>query len=347
MPLVSVIVPVYNSEKYIERCINSLTFQTLQDIEIIVINDGSTDDSDNICKRLEKKDQRVHYFFQENKGVSAARNKGLNMATGEWITFVDSDDWVEPTMCEHAYRAAVNSDADIVMWAFWADVAEKSRKQHFVKLCPGDVTSSKTLIQSKIISRYADGDIKGNFISAGATWGKMCRRNLLERYQLRFVEGLTRAQDTIFWLYAFEYACKIFYLNEYLNHYSISEASICSGKKYMPKCEIPFEMLMDEYEGFISKYHDKDERFMDAFYQRGIQILDWYMKHKIFNKANQSNIITKRNMICEIIFTSRYQSILKNVKTDILPKSSKIFVFLLRKKLIFAFMIMYRIYEKL
>lgn len=347
MPLVSIIVPVYNSERYVERCINSLISQTLTDIEIIVINDGSKDDSDIICTQLEKKDKRIHYYLQENMGVSVARNKGLSMATGEWITFVDSDDWVEPTMCECAYNAVSCSNADIVMWGYWLDSNQKSKKQHFIKLCSGDVTSSKALIQTKIISRYADGDICENAISAGATWGKLCRRELIEKYKLQFVEGLTRAQDTVFWLHAFEHANTIYYLDECLNHYSISEDSICSGKKYISRCEVPFEKLMDEYEKFISEYHDQDERFMRALFQRGVQILDWYMKHKILNKENPAKIIKKRNMIYKLISTSRYKKVLKNVKTDILPKSLKLYIFLLRKKMIFTYILAYRVYEKL
>ena len=92
----SIIVPVYNAQRYIERCINSVFLQTETNWELILIDDGSKDGSGEICQRFAALDTRVKYLYQENKGVSAARNKGLDIACGEWITFMDSDDWVEP-----------------------------------------------------------------------------------------------------------------------------------------------------------------------------------------------------------------------------------------------------------
>ena len=95
--MISVIVPVYNAEKYLHRCINSILAQTFVDIELLLIDDGSTDSSSVICDKYAKKDQRVRVFHKENGGVSSARNLGLDNAQGEWIAFVDGDDWVKET----------------------------------------------------------------------------------------------------------------------------------------------------------------------------------------------------------------------------------------------------------
>ena len=97
-PLVSVIVPVYNAEKYIDRCIQSLLSQTLSDIEIIMVDDGSADRSGAICEQYARKDQRINVFHQTNRGVAAARQRGIDMAQGIFSIHVDPDDWIESTM---------------------------------------------------------------------------------------------------------------------------------------------------------------------------------------------------------------------------------------------------------
>lgn len=347
MPKVSVIVPVYNAADYIERCVKSITAQTLEDIEILLINDGSDDNSAEICEELSNSDDRIKFFNQENSGVSSARNKGLNNASGEWVTFVDSDDWIEPLMCEKAVNAAVKADADIVMWSFWSERNKTSIKSHFILEKSGDITIKKNLLQAKMISRYADGDIKGNSISAGATWGKMCRRTLIDENNIRFVVGLTRAQDTVFWLHAFECAKKIEFLNEYLYHYFLSGFSICTGTKYIPDCHIPFEMLMNEYSKFIVRYHNNDVLYINAFYQRAYQVIEWYLKHNFANKQNKKSFFERSRCFKNLISSKRYSSAMNNLDTSILPRSTKILAVLLRTKQAALFMLTYELIENL
>jgi len=115
---ISIIVPVYNSAKYLIRCVKSLVHQTYNDLEIVLINDGSTDDSGRICDGFAKKDKRIKVLHQQNKGVSAARNTGLNIATGKWIGFVDSDDYVDNRMFENLLLVAQSTDAEIVVCGY-------------------------------------------------------------------------------------------------------------------------------------------------------------------------------------------------------------------------------------
>ena len=111
---VSVIVPIYNAEMYIDKCIQSIINQTLRDIEIILVDDGSTDRSFEISNKYAKKDERIKIIKQKNKGVGAARNYGVSIATGKFITFIDSDDFVEIDMLEILYNAAINNNCDII-----------------------------------------------------------------------------------------------------------------------------------------------------------------------------------------------------------------------------------------
>ena len=117
----SIIVPVYNAQRYIERCINSVFLQTETNWELILIDDGSKDGSGEICQRFAALDTRVKYLYQENKGVSAARNKGLDIACGEWITFMDSDDWVEPFHLA-TFNKQVEKNVDLCINSFIIDL---------------------------------------------------------------------------------------------------------------------------------------------------------------------------------------------------------------------------------
>ncbi len=112
--MISIIVPVYNSEKYLDQCIQSILSQTYTDFELLLIDDGSTDSSGAICDKYAEQDSRVRVFHKENGGVSSVRNLGLDNAKGEWIGWVDSDDYIDAEMYEHMYNAAIQNKVDMV-----------------------------------------------------------------------------------------------------------------------------------------------------------------------------------------------------------------------------------------
>lgn len=124
--LVSIIVPVYNCEKYLPDCLKSICNQSYKDIEVIVVNDGSTDSSGSICEGF-LADERVKYFPKKNEGVSVARNYGISKARGDYITFVDADDWIEKGMIEHLVRTLEHNKADVAMCGLFHDYSDHSR----------------------------------------------------------------------------------------------------------------------------------------------------------------------------------------------------------------------------
>lgn len=126
-PDISVIVPVYNTESYLKKCIESIINQTFRNIEIILVDDGSTDTSAEILADYALRDNRIIVIHQENQGLSAARNAGMRSAKGEYIMFVDSDDWIDANTCEKAISAARTSFADIVMWTYVREYQSSSR----------------------------------------------------------------------------------------------------------------------------------------------------------------------------------------------------------------------------
>ena len=113
-PLISVIVPIYNVAPYLHECIDSIINQTYKNIEVILVDDGSTDNSGKICDEYAKKDRRMVVIHQENQGVNLARTNGLNIAKGDYIGYVDGDDWIEPEMYEHLLNKILETDADFI-----------------------------------------------------------------------------------------------------------------------------------------------------------------------------------------------------------------------------------------
>lgn len=117
-PQISIIIPIYNVERYLRQCIDSILAQTFTDFELLLIDDGSPDGCPVICDEYAEKDARIRVFHKQNGGVTSARNKGLNNANGNWIIYIDGDDWIEPTYVEELYNAAINNEADIAICAF-------------------------------------------------------------------------------------------------------------------------------------------------------------------------------------------------------------------------------------
>ena len=170
--MVSVIVPVYNVEPYLRKCLDSIVGQTYRDLEILVIDDGSTDGSGAICDEYAERDDRVKVFHTENRGLSAARNRGLDEAHGEWIGFVDSDDWIEPDMYEVLIRRADETGADVVECGHYKEFDGKTittRKQE--QLMSG-MDAVRALLKRNLIN---------------AVWNKLYKRQCFE--DIRYPEG--------------------------------------------------------------------------------------------------------------------------------------------------------------
>lgn len=161
--LISVIVPIYNAEKYMKKCIDSILSQTLEDIEIILVNDGSSDNSGKISDEYKKIDSRVVVIHQENSGPSTARNKGISIATGKYIGFVDSDDYIEPTMYEELYNIANKNNIELAMCSY----SEKYIYNNELIVVKANLESnkiySKSEINEKIISTFVKNDNHGYY----------------------------------------------------------------------------------------------------------------------------------------------------------------------------------------
>ncbi|EGO6689884.1 glycosyltransferase, partial [Enterococcus faecalis] len=156
MPKISIIVPVYNVEKYLEKCVRSILAQTFTDFELILVDDGSPDSSGAMCDQFAEQDQRVKVIHKENGGLSDARNAGIEIATGEYLGFVDSDDYIADDMYELLYTNIVKEDADLSICGIY-DVYEGKepveKQQQYIVL--DKVAAMKMILEAKVVSVHA------------------------------------------------------------------------------------------------------------------------------------------------------------------------------------------------
>ena len=208
-PKISVIIPVYNTEKYLHRCINSILTQTYTDFELLLIDDGSTDSSGTICDEYAAKDARVRVFHKENGGVSSARNLGLDNAQGEWITFVDSDDYIEENFLKSFDG---NLDADLVL----GNMIEKGPLGNLLRNIPSGYHYP--------LKKALEGNLTK--LAFQSPWGKMFRGSLIKK--LRFDESMVTGEDHCFIL-------KYVYIAKSLRVLEIENSSECfSHYIYLP-----------------------------------------------------------------------------------------------------------------
>lgn len=211
--LVSIIIPLFNAEKYIERCVKSIENQTYKNIQIILVNDGSTDHSKDICEALKKKDERIFVVNKNNEGVSVARNIGLQYAEGEYITFLDVDDWVEKNYVYELCKGFENKNVDIVCCAYYKD--------------NGDKAISKMRIESKIVEQDEALDCFSTYYFT-SVWGKMYKADIIKT--LKFETDIFYSEDTLFYTQAVLQAKKILWIDKALYHYYVNENGAMKNK---------------------------------------------------------------------------------------------------------------------
>ena len=230
---ISLVIPVYNAEKYLEKCLKSVITQTLKEIEIIIVNDGSKDKSLNIINDFFKKDKRIIIINKKNnEGVSKARNSALKIAKGEYILNIDSDDWIEDNYCEEIYEMAINNNLDIVV----TDIFVEGKKQQYLKDL--DI-KSKDFITSK---EYLEIFFKENLL--GYTWNKLMRKKLYK--DITYPENISLFEDIIVTSKLIKNAKKIGKINKAYYHYMENQTSISR--------KLNFSKIIDTYNSCSSIY---------------------------------------------------------------------------------------------
>lgn len=218
----SVIIPIYNTEKYLTRCINSIINQTYKKMELILVDDGSTDDSKKICDKFARDYEMIKVVHQKNRGVSAARNVGLKLASNEYIVFVDSDDWIERETLENLYNVIKHNETDCIVFNLKEQVLKKIENKNQTQTWEEEI--EKLIITERINSPV----------------NKVYRNSIIKNNNIKFDEEISIGEDLLFNIEYFTSSKKIYILNKELYHYEVSNNKSLT-RKYK---EDKYEQLM-------------------------------------------------------------------------------------------------------
>lgn len=276
--LISVIVPVYNVEKYLERCVESILNQTYSKLEIILVDDGSTDSSGSKCDILAKRDKRIKVIHKKNGGLSDARNYGLNIATGDYILFVDSDDWIEKNMVEYLINLILETEADISVCGYFEDYNNSEGV-----ICSKDVDEKIYVYNSNVEALYAL-NYYGESIGT-VSWNKLYKMSIFD--QLRFDKGRLN-EDVFLTPKLFYQAKRVTVSTKKLYHYIVSRPDSIMNQSLTEK---NLDLISAFYSNFCF-FMDKNEKkyaYIYWFKYYGAMI-DMYCKFYMIH----NNIISER-----------------------------------------------------
>lgn len=231
-PFFSIIVPIYNVEVYLSTCLESLCEMKYNNVEFLLVDDGSTDGSSEICDRYGTRDSRFHVFHIKNRGVAGARNYGISRASGDYLLFVDSDDYVEKTYCEKIESAILREDPDVIVFA---GIEENGREKEQLTV----PFSKKRVVWNGhdfLLESYKTHSLYYQ------VWMYAYRREYIQKYDLRFVEGVYH-EDVEFTPRALLNAKKILVLNDCLYHYRVRDGSISNLADKTKNIEDLFNVL--------------------------------------------------------------------------------------------------------
>ena len=225
MPLVSIIVPVYNAEKTIERCVHSILNQEYRDFELILLDDGSTDTSGAICDACAERDDRIRVLHKENTGVSDTRNRGIAMAKGAYLQFADADDWITPEATRFFVQAATENGCDLVIADFYRVIGERVSQKGSIE---EEGILQRTDFAVKMMQKPAD-------FYYGVLWNKLYKRSIIKKHRLRMDNAVSWCEDFMFNLEYVRHARTIYALKIPVYYYVKTKGSLVSQGLSMKK----------------------------------------------------------------------------------------------------------------
>lgn len=324
MPEISVVIPVYNVEIKIQRCLNSLKNQSFSDFEVILINDGSTDQSGKICDKYAANDKRFRVIHQNNQGVSVARNIGITIANGKYITFIDSDDYVSRDFLYKLYGAICSSDADMVMSNYYMSFSDRDDvyMEHGYR--------NGNILKKDEIKNIFYKHIKENDCTVGyfCLWNKLYRSSLIKENHIFLNEDMSFGEDMLFVMQCLKFCEKIAFIEEALYYYEMIENGLFSSYR-----RNFFSDIMKCYCSLILQLNLKEPEELLPLSLKYYNYIMKYVKGVIKNEPKKTSIIRnvyKNQTVQEIIHNLVF--VLKYKKMDLLDQQDIRLIFLLGKK---------------
>ena len=251
--MLSVIVPIYNVRPYLRQCIESICDQSYRDLEIILVDDGSCDGSSGICDQYQAMDDRIVVLHKENEGLVKARKSGLQMSRGEYIAYVDGDDWIEPEMFERLYSTMAENNADIVMCGHYIDTGNISKEAYHD--VPDGYYGKKQLIE-QIYPEMIVGREFFDWKIYPALWDKLFKRECIMPYQMEVDDRLRMGEDAACTYPALLNADNIYILHECLYHYRQTTASMVKNIQDYIEERLQFQTLYASVAQSLGRYKD-------------------------------------------------------------------------------------------
>lgn len=288
MYCISVIIPVFNAEKHIEKCIDSLLSQTLSACEFVFVNDGSSDKSQSIVEYFQKQDSRIKLINQKNQGVSIARNSGIAIAQGDYIGFVDADDYVEKDCFQRLYEIAISKSVAIVISNYFS--SQEGHTFTSKALFRENEVLNSEFIQKQIIPYLIGND------NLNAIWNKMYKRELITDNQIWFPKGVPLGEDGWFNLNCFNKADSVFF-SDYVGYHYVdvtgSATRNFSGNNYFKRIE---DVFQQDFSSFTNQYLDINKIELlkaEKFIKNTIALLHEYFKEKYQINSKKRNELVK------------------------------------------------------
>lgn len=328
----SFVVPVYNVEpEYFKKCVSSLLNQNTSNFEVLIIDDGSQAMYAEEYEKIVSEKKNIKLFHLENNGVSAARNFGIEKASGEWIIFVDSDDWVTDNMLA-TVSEALEEDIDILLFSAMIDNGSVAVPNYFfdedVRYFEG---SEKNILQLQAICKRILPYKNPTANTVGVPWGKCYRKSLITDNRIRFNVGQKISEDTIFNLYAFEKAAKAKYIKQPLYYYRKNENS-ATQKFHEDTIEIN-NLILSEIEKFYQKFNKfSDEIFVECYNYKAIDAVISIILNYIFHPNNKFGLRQKRMKFNELYKLKPYCDAIKTMRLNDLGKRARIPAFFVKYK---------------
>lgn len=306
MVKVSVIIPVYNVENYLNDCLNTIINQTLEDIEIICINDGSTDKSFEILKEYAANDKRIQLLSQENQGHAVATNKGIAMATGEYLFLMDSDDMLEVNALEDTYNIAEEKKVDFVLFKA---INFDDEKNKYYESKDYNMEKLHEFVGEEIFNYEDINDLI--FTIPVTPWNKLYNRQFIQEHNIKFPEGLIFDDNVFFWRVLFN-AKKIYFYNEFLfkRRWYQTSSTTKGDIRFLDSIDI-YNLIFDTF-----KEYNQFDKYKKILYRRKIntefmrfnKIKDEY-KEDYFRKMKEDflNIFNNNNTYTEFIENTSFE----------------------------------------
>jgi len=354
--MISVVVPIYNMEKYLSRCIDSIRSQTYSDIEIILVDDGSVDTSLQICKAYEHIDKRIIVVEIENSGVSVARNVGIEHSSGNWIMFVDPDD----VLCEDIIEKlmGINIDSDIMCCSCYVDTRGIDDIKHshldknsflqnensfypqstiFTDVPIDETTDFEIQPKRELLIKLMYGPYKTTtktWTAIGVPWAKLYKRDFLKTEGLKFDNRLVRMQDNIFNMHAFDKAERVVYIDYPAYIYTYNHVRNFQNE-FDPYVVRYFDLVCQERYSYLkNKGLESDTDLMFYFHNEVLGLI-WIMIKKFFaNPDNKSTLLLRKKELTELCTTKPYTEVIKNASTKNMTLSKKAVTLCLRNHLL-------------